>query len=135
MKLSYKKFNSLNQFIQTQKDKIEEHSHNNVVYKISCQNCNATYVGQTKRQLKTRLHEHKNDIKKSSSPSVISAHRINFDHQFDWQRTKILDKESSYGKRLTSEMIFIKSQDNGLNKQSDTESLPESYISLLELLH
>ena len=32
---------------------------------------------------------------------------------------------------MTSEMIFIKKQNNGLNKQSDTESLPEIYLPII----
>jgi len=34
------------------------------VYKIKCSNCDINYVGQTKRQLGTRLKEHMSDIKK-----------------------------------------------------------------------
>ena len=77
---------------------MKAYSHDNVVYKIHCQDCDATYVGQSKRQLKTRIQEHKNDIKKSIAQSVISTHELETNHQFDWQDTKIL--ESSYHKRL-----------------------------------
>jgi len=30
------------------------------VYKINCNDCSASYVGQTKRQLGTRINEHRN---------------------------------------------------------------------------
>ena len=40
----------------------------------------------------------------------------------------ILDVEPSYNKRLISEMIHIKKQRQGINKQNDTESLPEPYL-------
>ena len=43
---------------------------------------------------------------KSGSPSVISI--PDFTYNFDWNKVKILDREPSYNKRLTSEMIFIK---------------------------
>jgi len=57
---------------------------NNVIYKISYKNCDAMYVGQTKRQLKTRLREHKNNIRQDlSNNSVVSEHSINFNHAFD----------------------------------------------------
>lgn len=92
-------------------------------------------MGQTKRQLGTRLKEHRSDInKRSGSPSVVSSHRINLDHDFDWNNVEILDRESSYSKRLISEMIHIKKQPNGLNKQQDTESFPDSYIPILNLI-
>jgi len=56
-----------------------------VIYKISCKNCDISYVGQTKRQLKTRLHV--SDInKKSKSPSMISNQRIEENHNFKWNK-------------------------------------------------
>ena len=77
-----------------------------IVYRISCNDCDASLARQ---KGKTRIAEHSSDInKKSSSPSVISNHRISLNHNFDWKKVKILDREPSYNKRLTSEMIFIK---------------------------
>jgi len=64
-------------FVKTHKDKEQLSSNNNVVYKVSCKNCDASYVGQTKKQLKTRLKEHRNNIKLDQSKhSVISEHTI-----------------------------------------------------------
>lgn len=115
-------------------DHIDKLSHNGIVYKISCNDCNATYIGQTKRQLKTRVQEHKRDIKSNTSPSVTSRHCSEFNHNFDWGRVEIMDEERSYSKRLTSEMIFIKRQKSGINKQSDTNLLPASYTPIINLL-
>jgi len=39
----------LNNFIKRCKDRIDPKSHNEVVYKINCLNCDCSYVGQTKR--------------------------------------------------------------------------------------
>ena len=122
----------LNKFITTGKDHIERLSCNDVVYKINCKDCESSYVGQTKRQLKTRVSEHKADIRKASSPSVISQHRIGKNHEFDWENVEILDKEPSYKKRSISEMLHIKKQVLGLNKQSDTELLPDAYLPILD---
>jgi len=95
----------------------------------------ATYVGQTKRQLGTRIHKHIKDInKKSGVLSVISDHRLDYDHDMNWNEVEIVDTEPSYGKRLISEMINIKKQLHGLNKQSDTELLSDIYLPIIELL-
>ena len=56
--------NNLNRFIKTGKDKIKKDELSNVVYLINCKDCNYSYVGQTKRKLKTHLKEHINDSKK-----------------------------------------------------------------------
>jgi len=108
---------------------------NNVIYKLECNNCEATYVGQTKRQLRTRIKEHKNNIKLDQSKhSVISEHIIKFNHSIDWENTKILDRESKFYKRITSEMIHIKEQKVSLNLNSDTELLDGSYFDILNEL-
>ena len=117
----------------THKDKIDKFSMSGVVYKFDCNDCNATYIGQTKRKLITRINEHKKDITKNSL-SVVFRHCIDNDHAFDWENTQILDIECSYFKRLTSEMIFIKSNENSINLQSDTDSLPDSYSPILSLM-
>ena len=114
--------NNLNRFIKMGKDKIKKGKLSNVVYQINCKNCDYSYVGQTKRKLKTRLKEHMNDLKKpANSYSVISNHRFDTDYVMNWDNAKIWDSERSYYKRLVSEMIHIKMQKNGLYKQSDTE--------------
>ena len=48
------------------------------VYLITCQNCNAVYVGETGRSVKNRKREHVNAIK------IFNAtHAMNFDHWID----------------------------------------------------
>lgn len=78
--------------------------------------------------------EHCSDInKKSGLPSVISLHRLDLNHDFDWDGVRILDRERSYEKRLISETMHIKRQSNSLNKQIDTELFPDSYLPILNL--
>ncbi|KAG5321378.1 IPYR pyrophosphatase, partial [Pseudoatta argentina] len=120
-------------FIKRGKDKLNFLSNQNVVYKISCDDCEASYVGQTKRRLSTRLQEHISDIKKNTgSPTVITDHRINFDHNFKWNDVRILDCESSYNKRLVSEMIHIIIKDR--NKALIDKMIPNLYLILIRRL-
>jgi len=46
------------------KDNLDPMSHYRVMYKISYHNCEASYTGQTKRQLRTTIKEHNFDIRK-----------------------------------------------------------------------
>jgi len=127
--------NTLNRFIKRGKDIIEPLLQNDCVYKIECLNCNMTYVGQTKRRLCTRLKEHSVDInKKSGGLSVISNHRLEYNHEMNWSETTILDIEPSYTKRIVSEMVHIKKQKNALNKQSDTDLLSDMYLPIINSL-
>ena len=133
--VGYKCLNRLNRLIKVQKDITPPIKSNNIVYKISCNDCNASYVGQTKRRLGTRVGEHINNIKQHNSKlSVISQHRIEKSHQFKWDDVEILDTESNYHKRLISEMIYIKTQENSLNIMEDTESLNSMYFPLIKKL-
>ncbi|KYN09443.1 hypothetical protein ALC57_18450, partial [Trachymyrmex cornetzi] len=125
--------NKLNMFVKVHKDKIDITNRNNVVYKISCRDCDASYVGQTKRKLSTRLREYECNIRGNSSKySVLTNHMLDFNHSFDWKNVRVMDTESHYNKRLISEMLFIKKQYNDINTQKDTEKLSKTYFCLLD---
>ncbi|KYN13987.1 hypothetical protein ALC57_13817, partial [Trachymyrmex cornetzi] len=131
--IGFRCINKLNKFIKSQKDKDELVKNNNVIYKINCDNCNASYVGQTKRQLQTRIKEHRNNIRlDQSNHSVITKHIKEYNHTFNWEDVKIVDSESNYKKRNISEMIHIKEQKNGLNLMKDTELLDKAYLNILD---
>ena len=53
------------------KDKLKKGENTNVIYKIECEECDATYVGQTKREVSIRVGEHKagvdSEIKKEKA--------------------------------------------------------------------
>ena len=102
--------NKLCKYIKVHKDRLLNASRKNVVYKISCNNCDASYVGQTGRLLSTRVKEHRNHInRKTSQSSIITDYRL-LNHEFDWERVEILDEERNLSKKLMSdnEMLYIK---------------------------
>jgi len=81
------------------------------------------------------VSEHKKDINETTpNHSVTTNHRLQFNHDFDWDNAKILDKEKYYYKRLISEMINIKLQKDTLNLQTDTECLQHAYVEILNKL-
>ncbi|XP_011873332.1 PREDICTED: uncharacterized protein LOC105565077 [Vollenhovia emeryi] len=133
--LGYRCVNRLTKYINTHKDKIERTKETNVVYKIPCEECNVSYVGQTKRRLNTRLKEHMNNARlEPSRHSVLTQHMAETNHTMDWKKASILDKEPLWQKRIISEMIHIKEQENSINLQKDTESLDGTYFDLLKKL-
>ncbi|KYN30706.1 hypothetical protein ALC56_15005 [Trachymyrmex septentrionalis] len=124
-------FRSPNKYIKVQKDICPHTSRNNVVYKISCNNCDASYVGQTSRKLKTRIAEHRNHIRYTSDRSVVTEHGRQLDYEFKWDEVVILEEEPCYRRRLVSEMLNIRKQKNGVNLQSDTDGLHKAYIPII----
>ena len=132
--MSYTGMNKLRSVVKVHKDTLPNASRKNVVYQISCMDCNASYVGQTGRLLSTRVKEHRAHINRNSAqPSVITDHRL-LGHDFDWENVRVLDEEPILGKRLLSEMLFIKRQINGLNSQNDTECLQHAYAAITDIL-
>jgi len=132
MRVAYYGINKLRNIIKAHKDLLPNLCKKNVYKLLNCNNCETTYVGQTKRQLKTRIIEHRNHIKRNTSTrSVITDHRIISGHDFDWNNVKILNVEKNFNKRFISKMINIKSQIKGINLQTDTDSLDQTYISCL----
>ncbi|EFN62754.1 hypothetical protein EAG_02768, partial [Camponotus floridanus] len=119
----------LNNLIRRGKDNLQNNDKTGVVYKLNCKDCNLSYIGQTKRHLRTRLKEHCNNIKlHESNHSVISKHRSESRHDFDWSKPNILHNEKYVRKREIAEMFFIKKFNNNLiNLQKDTDNLNNIY--------
>ncbi len=61
-----------------------------VVYQIGCQECPATYVGQTGRTLTQRLKEHKSALT-NAHPDKSAAAELAIDtgHTIDWGNTQV----------------------------------------------
>ncbi|EFN64296.1 hypothetical protein EAG_12079, partial [Camponotus floridanus] len=52
--------------------------------------------------------EHRNHIHRNTSQlSVITNHRLKFNHKFNWDKYEILDKEFSLGKKLNFEVFLL----------------------------
>jgi len=104
-RIGFRCCNKLDNIVKAHKD-AEIMFKTNIVYKIQCNECDVSYVGQTKRQIRTRIKEHKNNIKLDETRhSVIIDHIVNHKHTFDWNDVRIMDSESNYNKRLVSEML------------------------------
>ncbi|XP_011872187.1 PREDICTED: uncharacterized protein LOC105564436 [Vollenhovia emeryi] len=124
----------LNVIVRKGKDRIVDSKQTELVYKINCINCDASYIGQTKRHIETRIKEHCNDIKKpTSNHSVVSKHRTLLGHEFDWHNPTILHKESHHRKREIAEMFFIKKSHNTINLQQDTDNLNPIYDKIVRI--
>ncbi|KYQ52017.1 hypothetical protein ALC60_08631, partial [Trachymyrmex zeteki] len=126
-KVCFFSLNKLNRFIKVHKDPLPGVSRRKIAYKINCNDCDASYVGQTYRKLKTRISEHK-------KRSTVSEHGLYHGYNLDWDNVEILDEERYYNKRVISEMIHIKRQRHGLNLQTDTEALSLTYNDVLDKL-
>jgi len=119
--------------IKKGKDRLKDSQLTELVYKLNCKDCDKVYIGQTKRHMGTRVKEHFNNIKSTSNFSVVTNHRLSYNHNFEWDKPNILHKEKNRKKREIAEMFLIKKFDNNINLQKDTENLNPIYNKLISL--
>ena len=62
------------------KDIIPSSVLSNVVYKYECEQCTATYIGETTRHLKTRIAEHRGLSARTGKPLISPCHSSIRDH-------------------------------------------------------
>ena len=84
------------------KSRLNHLSRSCVVYKVCCKDCDAFYVGKTKRRLRQRLEEH--SMQDSSS---LFKHSVNFSHSIDYDNPDILTTDSSDYRLSIKEAIKI----------------------------
>ena len=100
------------------------------VYHISCEDCPASYIGETERSLKSRFQEHQ---RPSSTTSEVSRH-IHQDcpnHTVSLRNTKVLAVEPKWFERGVKEAIHIKLERPSLNKDSGRHYLHPVWTNLL----
>ena len=77
-------FTTLRQLLTNVKDKDEPNNRQGAVYKIKCYDCQATYIGETGRNLNKQLTEHKRASTNGDLSSDIAEHHLQTNHRIDW---------------------------------------------------
>ena len=77
------------------------------VYEIPCSSCPKLYVGETGRDIRTRMREHQYDIITSNPESAVAQHTILEDHRFDFSKAKIIHPCSNRRRRHVIESALI----------------------------
>ena len=93
------------------------------VYKIDC-DCGKTYIGETRKQISTRLKEHKKCIDNQKwEQSAVADHCHNCDKNINWENnTKTLSIENNNFQRKVREALEIQYHEtapnfnNGMNQ-------------------
>lgn len=124
--------NSLKGLYNNLKTPIEKEKNTHVVYKVNCNDCEGTYIGQTKQYLENRMKEHISSIKgKNNNKTALKKHVIDKGHTFNFEEVEILNKEVKLKKRLFLEMIRIKQNNNSVNDRTDVEGLSNCYNNII----
>ena len=96
-----------------------------VVYHIKCKDCTVSYIGETGRQVKTRVKEH---WKPSSSgyDSAVYEHLTTQGHWINWDNIRILDTEDRDLPRKVKEATQIRRHNPEMNRYQGY-NLPQCY--------
>lgn len=117
IKLVYQNPGKLGDLLGSTKDKERREEFKSGIYQIDCGDCDAKYIGKTKRQLRIREKEHRAAINKPCLKSAIGEHCRDNDHQIG---SISLLKESSEPYKLDAyESLYLsrKKNENLLNEQ------------------
>nr|VZI27690.1 unnamed protein product [Spirometra erinaceieuropaei] len=107
------------------KDPLPRQETSGVVYGIWCSCGQSNYVGDTGRQLQTRMAEHAKAVRRNDASSQVAAHSTRSGHTFKFDEVEILARSDN---RLSRELLvswFTGSQ--SINKCND---LPIQYSVL-----
>lgn len=122
LKTIFKPPTKICQILRSPKDKIPFQSPG--VYAVPC-SCGSSYIGETKRSIKTRLNEHIKAIQnKAVTKSAICEHlAYNEDHFIRFDQARSISNEKFYVPRIVREAIEIKKHQN-FNRDSSYKLSP-----------
>ena len=92
-----------------------------VVYRITC-SCRSTYIGQTSRNVITRLKNHDPNSPNRQDTDVSKHLTDNPDHKIDFDKTEIMAQTNHWRKLLITETLLIQKHNPNLNV--DRTSIP-----------
>ena len=116
---------TINSILVAPKDKDHPQDKCGVVYQLTCQDCEASYIGEMERTLKQRLKEHQKD----SSP--VGHHMGYNKNKVDSQNIRIVNRDSRWFQRGVREAIQIRSRSPVLNRDRGRHNLPSFYNTIV----
>ena len=82
--VAHKPTTTLQHLLTNVKDRDEPNNRQGAVFKIKCSDCQASYIGETGRNLNTRLSEHKQATKNGDANNHIAVHHQLTNHNIVW---------------------------------------------------
>lgn len=82
-----------------------------IIYQLPCSSagCSWSYVGESSRTLDERKKEHIKSVRELDvMRSEVAQHALDFSHSVDFDRMKVIDRESNWRKRVIKEAWWTK---------------------------
>ena len=106
IRVAHKPMFTLRRLLTNVKRKDKPEDRPGAVCKIKCSDCQATYIGETGRNLAPRLTEHKRATKKGDINNNIAEHQLKTSHTIDWDSATRLTYSTDYYQQITLESWF-----------------------------
>ena len=91
IRVAHKPTTTLRHLLTNVKDRDEPNNRQGAVYKIKCSDCQASYIGETGRNLNTRLTEHERATRNGDANNYhIAVHHQLTNHNIDWDSAQCL---------------------------------------------
>ena len=96
------------------KDKIPYLCCSCVIYKYQCDQCSSSYIGETQKQLKYRIFQHKGVSCRTGNRltcppnSNIRQHALDFDHSIKLENFKLVNKSNKYEIKIVESILIHK---------------------------
>ena len=141
-----KSHNTIKRSLVRPKDKVEPQKMCEGAYSIACNNCNATYIGETKRTLGTHIKEdaekasasrpytrsNRKTSEKDMHKSAITDHMTQQNHIVDWEGAKFVNRESDWRTSGIKEAIWIRKTKDSINRDEARYRLSHLYDDFLK---
>ena len=96
---------------------------------IKCCDFQASYIGETGRNLSTRLTEHKRATRNGDINNHIAEHHLKTKHQIDWDSETCITYSTDYYQHLTLVSWFTNLEQKPLNR---SQQLPEPHKRIID---
>ena len=106
IRVAHKPTTTLRRLLTNVKDKDKPGDRQGAVYKIKCCDYQASYIGETGRNLSTLETEQKRATRNGDVNNHFAEHHLKTKHQIDWDSATCITSSSAYYQRLTSDSWF-----------------------------
>ena len=116
IRVAHKPITTLRRLLTNVKDKDKPEDRQGAVYKNKCCDCQASYIGETGRNLSTWLTEHKRATRNGDVNNHIAEHHLKTKHQINWDSATCITYSTDCYQRLTLESWFTNLEQTPLNR-------------------
>ena len=78
-----------------------------VIYKYQCNQCSSSYIGETQKQLKYRIFQHKG-VSCRTGNRLIRQHALDSDHPTKLENFKLVNKSNKYEIKIVESILIHK---------------------------